>query len=142
VYDVFLLDKDMPDNDEKDTTTFVELRGGIGYWDEHGELILEAMEDEGVQDSDNDENDDSNCEDYHGNDYPEEEDDECWEEDDSVEDGENFRHRPVYMLEQDVQVNTNPAVESDDDEYDAEYGLYEPRGPRRQYAYDPDHESD
>lgn len=140
VYDVFLLDKDMPDHDKEDTMTCVELRGGVGYWDEHGELILEAMEDEG--DSDNDENDDSNCEDYHGNDYPEEDDDEYWEEDDIVEVDETFRHRPVHMFGQDVQVSTKPPGESDDDEYDTEYGLYEPSGPQRQYAYDPDYESD
>lgn len=141
VYDVFLLDKDMSVHDKEDTMTCAELRGGIGYWDEHGELILEAIQDEGVHDSDNDDNDDSNCEDYHGNDYPEEEDDECWEEGDSVEVDGTFRHRPVYMFGQDVQVNTKPADESDD-EYDAEYGLYEPSGPHRQYAYDPDYESD
>jgi hypothetical protein len=143
VYDVFLFDKEMADNGEKDTPTSVELRGGIGYWDEHGELILEAMDDENVEDSDNDEDDDSNREDYEGNDYPDEEEEEGWEEeDDSVEEQVDFRHRPVYMFGQDVQVNTKPTVESDDEEYDAQYGLYEPRVPLREYAYDPDRESD
>ena len=43
VYDNFLLDKDMPDYNERDTTPCVELRGGIGYWEELNDFILEAM---------------------------------------------------------------------------------------------------
>jgi len=76
VYDAFLLDKGVTDNDEKEAPTCMELRGGIGYWDEHGELILEAKDEESGEDLDNDEDDDSNREDSEGNDYPEEE--ECW----------------------------------------------------------------
>jgi hypothetical protein len=142
VYDVFLLDKEVIDNDEKDTPTCVELHGGIGYWDEHGELILEAVDDGNIEDSDNDEDDDSNREDYEGNDYLEEEDEGWDEEDGIIEEQADFRHHPVYMIGQGVQVNTKPTVESDDEEYDAQLGLYEESVPLRQYAYDPDQESD
>jgi hypothetical protein len=46
------------------------------------------------------------------------------------------------MIGQEAQVNTKPTVESDDEEYDAQYGLYEASVPLRKYAYDPDQESD
>jgi hypothetical protein len=42
------------------------------------------------------------------------------------------------MIGQEAQVNTKPTVESDDEEYDAQYGLYEVSVPLRKYAYDPD----
>jgi len=135
VYDVFCLDKDMKDDyEEEDEPTRVELRGGIGYWNEHGDLILEALE-EMKEDSsqDNDDEEDSNCEDYPGNDYPEEEEAHFWDSDEEEE--ISFRHRPIYMSEG-ARVESRPTLVDEDEEYDAQYDLYEPSDPQRLYAYD------
>ena len=80
-----------PDFANIDTSRLLALQGGVGYWTEDGELILEVeahhmlgMADEYDHDTDDeiDEDDiDSNCEDYGGNDYPDEDYiDSHWEE--------------------------------------------------------------
>jgi hypothetical protein len=57
----------------------VEIKGGVGYWNDAGDLVLEADErdGEGLGDDDasfgDDDDHDSNDEGYEGNDYPEEE---------------------------------------------------------------------
>ena len=130
VYDVFCLDTNMQDatpkkddNDENVPTT-VELRGGIGYWNEHGELILEAMStmEENAEESRDDDDEDSNCEDHQGNDYPEDDDDDLWDQDSFQE--ESFRHRPIYMMDGARVENKSIGNEDDDDEYNAQYGLW------------------
>jgi Transcription factor Iwr1 len=69
-----------------DTSRLLELQGGVGYWTEDGDLILEVEPHhmmgaaEFGHDSEEEYNEDdidSNCEDYGGNDYPE---DESWDE--------------------------------------------------------------
>ena len=132
----------MTDNgdEQEEEPTNVELRGGIGYWNENGDLILEAME-EMQDDSSQDDEDDSNCEDHEGNDYPEEEE-QFWDSEDEEEEI-SFRHRPIYMS-QGARVESRPTLVDEDEEYDAQYDLYESSGPQRVYAYDPeiDDESD
>ena len=93
VYDIFYLDHDglvktrpnddgvsswegASDFDEGPGITTAELTSGIGYWTPEGELILETAGDErrGRSMSQTTEGDiDSNCEEYGGNDYPDEE---------------------------------------------------------------------
>lgn len=60
----------------------VEIKGGIGFWNERGELVLEAQHSGGATNGNNDDDSygegddhDSNDEAYEGNDYPEDEDD-------------------------------------------------------------------
>ena len=103
VYDIFCLEEgDNDDNDEdkegkEHQTMSVELTSGVGYWTPHGDLILEAPEK--FQASLNhvfDDGDeiDSNCEEYGGNDYPDEdEDDTSWAEAFGPDQG--FRHHHV-----------------------------------------------
>jgi len=54
----------------------VEFSGGVGYWNEEGELVLEAestlLHGDEDSDMDNDDDEDSNDEAYGGNDYPDE----------------------------------------------------------------------
>ena len=143
VYDIFCLNKDMKDestvddsdDDEEEEPTCVELRGGIGYWNENGELILEVLEEERQDESDCDD-EDSNCEDHEANDYPEEQ---FWDSDE--EDEIDFRHRPIYMGHG-ARVESLPQFVDEDEEYDAQHDLYEPSGPQRRYAYDPDFDSE
>lgn len=144
VYDVFRLDKNMSDgsnddDNEDEEPTSVELRGGIGYWNENGELILEALEEMQEDDSDNDVDEDSNCEEHERNDYPEEEETQFWDSDEEEE--ISFRHRPIYMSQGDVRAESGPQLIDEDEEYDAQYDLYEPSGPQRVYAYDPELDS-
>ena len=93
VYDIFFLDQDglvktrpkddgivswegADDSDEGPGITTAELTSGIGYWTPEGELILETAGDERKARSlsQTTEGDiDSNCEEYGGNDYPDEE---------------------------------------------------------------------
>ena len=145
VYDVFCLDDDSSSSDQEcSTPTRVELRGGIGYWNDNGELILEPMSPQELdqEESYDDDDEDSNCEDHQGNDYPEED---AWEDDDDSVEEVSFRHHPIYMMD-DARVDHKPystsVEDNDDDEYNAEYGLYD--GPSNMYAYDSelDRESD
>lgn len=146
VYDVFELAPTEEDQDTK--ATHVELRGGVGYLNEHGELILEALcpEDYGI-DSDesvnqDDDDVDSNAEDHEFNDYPEEED-----SDSDGGDDPEFRHNAVFLPHGGtVPVVTNDRAYPDDGdaEYDAQYGLYngEAENDERHYAYDSEHDAE
>ena len=70
----------------------VVMRGGVGYWNKEGELILKVVDDEDIDDSDyNDEEYDSNCESFEGNDYP--------DADSSVEEGVNRYYTPFGLDE-------------------------------------------
>jgi len=67
---------------DADETLTVDIKGGMGYWNERGELVLEAHKHNGGTANDNNDDDsyggdehDSNDEGYEGNDYPEDEDD-------------------------------------------------------------------
>lgn len=85
VYDIFYLD-DAPQQDSQEDDTGIyqenpiataELTSGVGYWTPFGELVLEAPEKyhaslDHIFDEDGEI--DSNCEEYGGNDYPDEED--------------------------------------------------------------------
>lgn len=145
VYDVFHL---ATNEEEEKEATVVELRGGVGYLNEFGELILEALcpEDFGhdSEDEQADDDEDSNAEDYETNDYPEEEDD---DDDDSDQD-EGFRHNQVYTPHgPNVAISKGGVYKDDGDaEYDAQYGLYNGAGAgtntQRFYAYDPEYDDD
>lgn len=168
VYDVFELDTQMNNQDSsyansngddhdssnaeeqprKEAPMSVELRGGIGYWTEEGNLVLEALDEEMMNaDSDNqDDDEDSNCEDYFQNDYPDEED-VPWDDDSDSEEEVSFRHRPIYFdSEHGARVTQNrpTIVEEPDEEYDAQYDMYEPSDDGdggRLYAYDSEHDN-
>ena len=59
----------------------VKMHGGVGYWNEKGELVLETIPNKEDNHSDFcDEEYDSNCEDYDGNDYPDEDENESFNE--------------------------------------------------------------
>lgn len=93
VYDIFYLDDmflrsgendDIIENDD-DPIASVELASGVGYWTPLGELVLEAPEKHQASLDhffDGDGEIDSNCEEYGGNDYPDEDasDDDSWAE--------------------------------------------------------------
>lgn len=75
-----------PDMTMVDASRLLELQGGVGYWTEEGDLVLEVeahhmmgITNEFGYESEEDcgEEIDSNCEDYGGNDYP---DEASWEE--------------------------------------------------------------
>jgi hypothetical protein len=119
VYDIFCLEEKEEDEYEEQPMT-VELKGGVGYWTPEGELILEApgkslaslthvfKDDEEI---------DSNCEEYGGNDYP----DEDWGEDDFVPD-RGFRNHPVDLDKED-----SDGGPQDDGFYDDDFvGEYSP----------------
>lgn len=130
VYDIFYLDQDglvktRPNDDEVAAwegeegpgITTAELTSGIGYWTPEGELILETVDHErrARSLSQTTEGDiDSNCEEYGGNDYPDD------EEYDYHPDG----HESGYPYE---QPNYNEYGYEDDDgyaEYDWEQDLH------------------
>lgn len=85
VYDVYCLDESAPDDDDSNLSSSAEntdqvklchLDGGVGYWDEKGELVVEFPAAETgfrpIEQDDGDE--DSNSENWDGNDYPDDED--------------------------------------------------------------------
>ena len=154
VYDVFQLVTEGGQEDEKDKgkankTTVVELQGGVGYLNDDGELILEALcpEDYGYDSEQEiaDDDVDSNAEDYEHNDYPEEVDEDEDDDDDSQPDS-GFRHNRIHMSHGRVAVNNSVGHELEADaEYDAQYGLYdgsEDGDTQHFYAYDPDLDDD
>lgn len=70
-----------------------ELTSGVGYWTPEGELILETA-DEKYSRSFSEETDgeiDSNCEEYGGNDYPDEYDDGQYDDDNDSHDHDLYR---------------------------------------------------
>jgi hypothetical protein len=85
VYDIYDLDEEPQEFEDEmksqvpdDKSLVVELKGGVGYWTPDGELILEASGKSGHKWGEDDNADeegeiDSNCEEYGGNDYPDEE---------------------------------------------------------------------
>ena len=99
VYDIFCLDEHSVKSDDDDVDPMtVELKGGVGYWTPDGELILEAPDK--AQSSldryyDDDGEIDSNCEEYGGNDYPEE--DELDWNDDFAPIDHGFRDYPTDL---------------------------------------------
>ena len=143
VYDVFQLVTEQ-DEEEQNVPTCVELRNGVGYLNENGELILETFCPEDYSnDSDDDfaQDDadvDSNAEDHEQNDYPDDESD----EDDQSNDEVGFRHNRVHLPLGRVAMNSSPYPDEDADaEYDAQYGLYDGNdegNTQHFYAYDPD----
>jgi hypothetical protein len=99
VYDVYCLDESPPEDDESNLLSSAEnpeqvklchLENGVGYWDEKGELVVEFPAPEtGFLPIDQDDGDeDSNSENWDGNDYP---DDEESHDSDEEDDG-TFRN--------------------------------------------------
>lgn len=108
-----------PDLSNIDTSRLLELQGGVGYWTEDGELILEVeahhmlgMANEYDHDTEDefgeDDDIDSNCEDYGGNDYPDEDFDSHWEE-------QFLRVEPVLGRDATVQDGSDDDDDNDDD---------------------------
>jgi hypothetical protein len=149
VFDIYCLDDADENNEESESQgneqTSLELQGGVGYWNEEGQLILEmptAAGESGDNDEDGDD-DDSNDEGWGGNDYPDE-DAGAWVDNDEEEDrpDDNFRMRPAKHEdaaawddddgeEEDRPDNSfrmRPAKryeEDDDGAFDASYGIAE-----------------
>jgi hypothetical protein len=120
VFDIYCLDDgDENDKDESESKDIepmsLELQGGVGYWNEEGQLILE-MDENAINDEDDHDEEDSNDEGWDGNDYPEDEDEHVggWGGDDEEEDlpDNTFRNRAAKPYEEDNDV-----------EYDASYGI-------------------
>ena len=147
VYDVFQLVTEHDENEE-DEPTCVELRNGVGYLNEHGELVLERLcpeDNNGDSDDDfaqDDDDVDSNAEDHEHNDYPDEESD----DDDDSNDDVGFRHNRAHLPLGRVAMSSSPYPDEDADaEYDAQYGLYDGNdegNTQHFYAYDPDLDDD
>jgi hypothetical protein len=120
VIDVYCLDEDNTIHDDDITThhrntnndddpVTCELLGGVGYWDERGELVLELPQSNsngGVDEAlyTNDDDADSNSEGWEGNDYPDvEEDDYELYDDKDDDDGDDaqpdvsFRNRAFQL---------------------------------------------
>jgi len=103
------------DDDDEDGPVGImtaELTSGVGYWTPEGELILETADERHTR-SFSEETDgdiDSNCEEYGGNDYPDEDDDGQY--DDDCNDHDLYRvcdnhHRPVDRNNNDNGVFTD-----------------------------------
>jgi hypothetical protein len=124
VYDIFYLDdNELPEEAneiEDNPMASVELSSGVGYWTPLGELVLEAPEKH--QESldhffDEDGDIDSNCEEYGGNDYPEEDADGYDDGDDDDDDNDSWGEAftpdqgyRCYQLDHDFNlVEPNPA---------------------------------
>lgn len=130
----------------------VEMCGGVGYWNEHGELVLEVTDkmtnSDGnfgniINDEDDEDEYDSNCEGYEGNDYPDEDErfgesssfsygGDGFQSDTSDDDNEcdqNFRNLPVDLSNcHDVDrgggfYNNTNYIENDDDQDYINYEL-------------------
>lgn len=150
VFDIYCLDDTDENNEESESKrtneqTSMELQGGVGYWNEEGQLILEMPTTAG-ESADNDEDeddDDSNDEGWGGNDYPDE-DAGAWVDNDEEEDRphDTFRVRPAKDEdaaawddddgeEEDRPDNSfrmrpaKPYEENDDGAFDASYGISE-----------------
>ena len=124
VFDVYCLDESSSghdnlvpgtgtvDSDEAQIVTCCELQGGVGYWDDKGELVLEIPLDErDASDQHADDEEDSNSENWDGNDYPDNEDD---NEDVFDSPDETFRNCAVNLA----------AIEDTEYSYDPSYGIY------------------
>jgi Transcription factor Iwr1 len=142
VYDVYQLVTD--EEEGQKNSELVELHGGVGYLNEHGELILESLcpEDYAIDSEDEfpDDDVDSNDENNTFNDYPDEIDND--DESDDSNQSANFRHSRIHMnheLDQLRHLEFSEGLE--DAEYDAQYGHYDGQLEYESpsfYAYDPD----
>jgi hypothetical protein len=110
-----------------------DLRGGVGYWNDKGQLVLQQSLPHTMSDvtlRDEDESIDSNHEDWDGNDYPDFEEagyveNGIYDEDDSEhailvaddEEGDAFGAYPPRRRH-------SPAVVDDHGDFDAAYGVY------------------
>lgn len=119
VFDIYCLEDAAGDEDEPETQgideTALELQGGVGYWNEDGQLVLEKSPDALDEDSVADDNDevDSNDERWDGNDYPDEDADGWGESDDEEEPDDTFRNRAAAYYNDD----------GGDGDFDASYGI-------------------
>jgi hypothetical protein len=116
IYDMYCMEannKVAPGNTDDSNILACELdEGCTGYWTEWGELVLEpAVTAQSPQEQADDE-EDSNDEEWFGNEYP--------DEDDSEDEGHDntFRRRPatLWTCDDDVEGLTG-------DDYDAAYGI-------------------
>ena len=122
--------KDQVVNDEYDEDgptgiMTAELTSGVGYWTPEGELILEADLKHARSFSEETDGDiDSNCEEYGGNDYPEEYDEEQDGDDDADVYREYKQMRTMLQQQQGQQPrvhnydNENYEFSDDDDNHD------------------------
>jgi hypothetical protein len=120
-FDLYCLQSETDDVlDDTSDATLCELHGGFGYWDDHGQLILQhdthnshrSFSDQ--SDRDEDEDVDSNDEEWAGNDYPDEEEDVS--EFDDGDDPEFDENAIEYERHEYGQ---------DDGAYDAAYGEFQ-----------------
>lgn len=131
VFDLYCLDGDgskvvdSSENGESNADDFettpldCELEGGVGYWDENGQLVLDLLPPRTMSEvsvADEEEFDDPNHEDWTGNDYPDEEEvDEDPLSDDELVESMQIRGRAGFTR----------GLESDDEgNFDTAYGIY------------------
>ena len=134
VFDLYCMDGETMSDDvdtsgatETETPLDCELQGGVGYWDENGQLVLNLIHRtmSEVSVADEDELDDPNHEDWNGNDYPEDD----FEDDlSNIEDPDEFHlyrdsHRSLY----------GELGIGDEGDFDAAYGIYGQNEPEYDY---------
>jgi hypothetical protein len=131
VFDLYCLDgddskaMDASENGESNGSDFAttpldcELEGGVGYWDENGQLVLDLLPPRTMSEvsvADEEELDDPNHEDWNGNDYPDEEE----VDEDPLSDDELVETMPIRG-----RAGFTRGLESDDEgNFDAAYGIY------------------
>jgi len=99
------------DDTDSSSDPILVLQGGVGYWNEKGELVLETSPiDIGHQSDIEEEDYDSNCEEYIGNDYPEDEDDDS--------ETNNNEYYSNYTYQNRFSGGLNEEYDSDEDIYD------------------------
>ena len=109
-------------DDESSKYLACELKGGVGYWNEQGQLILQHAPPHSMSNvslRDEDESVDSNHEDWDGNDYPD------------FDDGEDAYDNPFMAEDSDAQdmpehpgCRSPSAVIDSHGDFDAAYGVY------------------
>ncbi|CAJ1942112.1 unnamed protein product [Cylindrotheca closterium] len=115
VYDIFYLEEaaiaenatDAANEDktlyQENPITTAELTSGVGYWTPFGELVLEAPEKHQASLDhvfDEDGEIDSNCEEYGGNDYPDDDPDEAANKDDHDSDADDDSWAEAFTPDQ------------------------------------------
>lgn len=108
---------------ETETYFECELKGGVGYWNEMGQLILEHTPPHTMSNTsicDEDESVDSNHEDWDGNDYPD------FEDTGSVDDDLEINRDEEQLLTATTttKYRSLSALVDSDGEFDAAYGVY------------------
>ncbi|GKZ01394.1 hypothetical protein MPSEU_001090200 [Mayamaea pseudoterrestris] len=104
-----------------------DLHGGVGYWDDHGQLILEhappkTASSESLHDE---ESVDSNHEDWEGNDYPDYEFDNDYDHGENSEGADNEYLTDIVQNDEDTQqFGSYAAVMDPSGDFDAAYGIY------------------